>query len=212
MYLQSSQNLNLISQQMVRLGAKHLVLVCAKELVQAVARDVLGLVLEIALAIALAVAHLVLAVAPLSATTDAMSVATAVVQRTVKTLVLMDAWAGVCLVVWDTVLAQFKTIYMTKTVMFKKEIRIYQEDSNLIERKFFEHAAGRDNIAFLMKDKDVNKELLREYIADVEVRFYELEKTKSLLSKKYEPSELNGKPYNYSFNFDEETILYEETR
>lgn len=208
MYLQSSQSLNLISRQTVRLGAKPLVLVCAKELAQAVAKDVLGLVL----AVALAVAHLVLAVARLSATTDAMSVATAVARRTAKTLALMDAWAGVCLVAWDTVLARFKTIYTTKTIMFKKEIRIHQEDSNLIERKFFEHAAGRDNIAFLMKDKEVNKELLREYIADVEVRFYELEKTKSLLSKKYEPSELKGKPYNYSFNFDEETILYEETR
>ena len=95
--------------------------------------------------------------------------------------------------------------------MFKKKVRIFQEDTNLIERKFFEHAAGKDNIAFLAKDKDVNKELLREYISDVEARFYELEKTKSLLSKKYEPSELNGRSYNFSFDFDEETITYEAT-
>ena len=87
-------------------------------------------------------------------------------------------------------------------------IKLLEEDNNLIERKFFEHAAGRDNVSFLMKDSDVNAELLDRYIAAVEIRFYELEKTKRLLSKKYEPQELNGKSYNYSFDFEEETITY----
>jgi SpoU rRNA methylase family enzyme len=41
MYLKSSQNLNLISRQTARLGAKHLVLVCAKVLAQAGVLDVL---------------------------------------------------------------------------------------------------------------------------------------------------------------------------
>lgn len=90
------------------------------------------------------------------------------------------------------------------------KIKIHTEDSNLIERKFYEHAAGRDNIAFLMKDRDVNRELLQEYINLVEVRFYELEKCKALISKKYEPVELHGKQYTYSFNFEDETIIYEE--
>lgn len=89
-------------------------------------------------------------------------------------------------------------------------VKIDSEDSNLVERKFFEHMAGRDNIAFLMKDSDVNVALLQEYINVVETRFYELEKIKALISKKYEPVELNGKPYEYRFNFDDETIIYEE--
>ena len=88
------------------------------------------------------------------------------------------------------------------------KVHILSEDNNLIERKFFEHSAGRDNIAFLMKDADINKELLDYYVTTVESRFYELEKTKRLLSKKYEPQELNGKPYNYSFDFEDETITY----
>lgn len=89
-------------------------------------------------------------------------------------------------------------------------IKIYSEDSNLIERKFYEHAAGKDNIAFLMKDADVNRELLQEYISIVEVRFFELEKLKVLISKKYEPVELKGKSYVYTFDFENETIIYEE--
>mgnify|MGYP006974633129 CR=1 FL=1 len=89
-------------------------------------------------------------------------------------------------------------------------IKIDSEDSNLIERKFYEHAAGKDNIAFLMKDADVNRDLLQEYISIVEVRFFELEKLKVLMSKKYEPVELKGKSYVYTFDFENETIIYEE--
>lgn len=92
----------------------------------------------------------------------------------------------------------------------RKEVKIDSEDSNLVERKFFEHAAGKDNIAFLMKDADVNMSLLQEYINVVEQRYYELEKSKSLISKKYEPIELRGKSYDYTFNFDDETITYED--
>lgn len=88
------------------------------------------------------------------------------------------------------------------------KIKIDKEDSNLVERKFFEHAAGRDNIAFLMKDSEIDEKILDRYITTVETRFYELEKVKSLLSKKYEPKELNGKAYSYTFDFDEETITY----
>ena len=89
-------------------------------------------------------------------------------------------------------------------------IKIDSEDSNLIERKFYEHAAGKDNIAFLMKDADVNRDLVQEYISIVEVRFFELEKLKVLMSKKYEPVELKGKSYAYTFDFENESIIYEE--
>lgn len=88
-------------------------------------------------------------------------------------------------------------------------IKIHPEDSNLVERKFYEHAAGKDNIAFLMKDADVNRELLQDYINIIEVRYFELEKLKTLISKKYEPVELKGKPYGYTFDFENESIIYE---
>ena len=40
--------------------------------------------------------------------------------------------------------------------------------------------------------------------------YYELEKAKRILSKKYEPQELRGKSYDYYFDFEEETITYVE--
>lgn len=88
------------------------------------------------------------------------------------------------------------------------EVKIYSEDSNLIERKYFEHSALKDCVAFLMKDGDVNKELLDNYVRDVGIMYYEVEKTKRLLSKKYEPQELRGMSYDYFFNFENETITY----
>ena len=89
-------------------------------------------------------------------------------------------------------------------------IRLDAEDCNLIERLFFEHAAMKDCVAFLMKDKEVNEDLLDRYVKKVGVLYYELEKSKRLLSKKYEPMGLNGKSYDYYFDFEEETITYVE--
>ena len=90
------------------------------------------------------------------------------------------------------------------------EVKIYSEDSNLIERKYFEYSALKDCLAFLMKDEDVNKELLDKYVRSVGSMYYEVEKTKRLLSKKYEPQELHGKSYDYFFDFEDETITYVE--
>lgn len=89
-------------------------------------------------------------------------------------------------------------------------IKIDSEDSNLIERKYFEHAAGRDNIAFLMRGEGINTDVLQQYINIVEKRFYELEKSKKYISEKYCPEELKGKAYEYAFDFDEEVIIYEQ--
>lgn len=90
-------------------------------------------------------------------------------------------------------------------------VKIHPEDSNLVERKYFEHAAGKDNLQFLMRDEEVNVRILQLYIDIVEKRFYELEKCKKYISDKYCPEELKGKSYDYSFDFDEETITYEAT-
>lgn len=89
-------------------------------------------------------------------------------------------------------------------------VKIDEEDCNLIERKYFEHAAMRDSVAFLMKDRDVNEAILDKLVRQTGVLYYELEKSKRLISKKYEPFEIKGKSYNYSFDFEEETITYVE--
>lgn len=88
-------------------------------------------------------------------------------------------------------------------------VKIDSEDNILVERKFFEHQAGKDTIAFLMKDKDIQWDTLQHYINVVETRFTELELTKEAITKKYLPKDFENASYNYSFDFNNETIIYE---
>ena len=88
------------------------------------------------------------------------------------------------------------------------EVKIQREESETVERLFFEHRAGQDNIAFLMKDKGVRYDLLQEYIDVVECRYVELEMMKSELAEKYKPDK--KATYNYKFDFRNETIQFEE--
>lgn len=92
--------------------------------------------------------------------------------------------------------------------MKRYEIQIDHEESIRVERSYFEHAAGKDNIAFLMRDEEVNWKILQQYIDAVEYRYTELELLKRELSRKYEPVELKGIGYTYKFDFENERIIY----
>lgn len=81
-------------------------------------------------------------------------------------------------------------------------VDIDREDSLLVERKFYEHKAGQDNIAFLMKDRDVNWDVLQHYVDVVETRYVELEMLKDEMDKKYCPEKLKTYPHGYEFLFD----------
>lgn len=87
-------------------------------------------------------------------------------------------------------------------------VGIDAQDSLLVERKFYEHQAGRDNIAFLMKDKDVNWEILQHYIDVVETRWVELEMLKDAMDKKYCPNYMIGKQHRYEFLFDKQQMKF----
>lgn len=87
-------------------------------------------------------------------------------------------------------------------------VKIDSEDSVLVERKYFEHMAGKDTVAFLMKDKDIQWDTLQHYINIVESRFTELELTKEAITKKYLPKDFDGATYTYSFDFNNESIIY----
>ena len=90
----------------------------------------------------------------------------------------------------------------------KLEVEIFPEESDHVERLFYEHKAGQDNIAFLMKDKDVRYDILQEYIDVIETRYVELELMKGELIEKYKP--FGMKDYNYTFNFRNHSIIFEE--
>lgn len=87
-------------------------------------------------------------------------------------------------------------------------VNIDGQDSLLVERKFYEHQAGRDNIAFLMKDKDVNWDILQHYIDVVETRWVELEMLKAEMDKKYCPENMVDKPHGYEFLFDKQQMKF----
>lgn len=87
-------------------------------------------------------------------------------------------------------------------------IHIEEKESDLVERLFFEYKASRDIIAFLMKDEDVNRELLQEYIDVSETRYTNLEMVKLELGDKYRPGNV-CKKCNYWFDFVNEAIVYE---
>ena len=77
-----------------------------------------------------------------------------------------------------------------------------------MERKFYEHQAGRDNIAFLMKEKDINWEILQHYIDVVETRWVELELLKKEMGDKYCPEEYKDDFYSYEFLFDKNMMKF----
>ena len=94
----------------------------------------------------------------------------------------------------------------------RKEYRVSidPELSLNIERQFYEWKGGQENIAFLMKEKDVNHELLQEYINIVETRYASLEMLKTAAGKEFCPEFLkkSGEDYAYTFLFDSCEILY----
>lgn len=87
-------------------------------------------------------------------------------------------------------------------------VDIDAQDSLLVERKFYEHQAGRDNIAFLMKDSDINWDTLQHYIDVVETRWVELEMLKDEMDKKYCPESMVDKPHEYEFLFDKNQMKF----
>jgi len=89
-------------------------------------------------------------------------------------------------------------------------VPIPQETSDKVERLFYEWRAGRETVAFLMKDKDVRWDILQNYINVVEARYTELEMMKDSISKEYAPIPIgdNGSPFDYTFLFDQSSIRY----
>ena len=88
-----------------------------------------------------------------------------------------------------------------------KSIEIPYEDSIAVERLFYEWNSGRANIAFLMKDSEIDDKVLSKYIHIVDEKFAELEMLKRRLSKQYEPADLPV-DHEYEFDFDNHAIIY----
>lgn len=89
----------------------------------------------------------------------------------------------------------------------KRKIKISEEESNYIERLFFEYNASLNIIAYLMSKEEVKDIHLQRYLDISEIKYTELEIAKKNISKKYKPDDFSEN-YNYSFDFNNEELIY----
>ena len=94
----------------------------------------------------------------------------------------------------------------------KKVLKVVMEESDTreMEKAWYEYNASRDIISFLMTEKQVIWETLQEYINVAEKRFTQCEMMKNRLANKYKTPEIDLTKYNYGFDFEENTITFEE--
>lgn len=91
--------------------------------------------------------------------------------------------------------------------MEKRIVKIDTQDSNYVERLFFEYNASKDIIAFLMSKDEVKEQHLQKYLDSSEVKYAELELAKASVTEKYRPEDM-PEDSQYLFNFNNEEIEY----
>lgn len=90
-------------------------------------------------------------------------------------------------------------------------INIPTELSDWIEKLFFEYNARLNVFKFLIKDNDIEQDILDKYQKEIENKYTELELAKKQVSEQFKPDNFIDS-YIYNFNFDENTIIYEELK
>lgn len=89
-------------------------------------------------------------------------------------------------------------------------VKISEEDSKAVEKAWYEYSGARDIIAFIMQQKGVDWNILQEYVNVAEYRFTVCEMEKNRVATSYKPEEVDLSKYNYSFDFLEHSITFEE--
>lgn len=89
-------------------------------------------------------------------------------------------------------------------------VNIGEENSREMERIWYEYNASRDILKFLMESGTIPFDNLQDYLQVAEVRYVQSEKMKEELAKKFKPEEVDLTKYNYSFDFENFTIVFTE--
>ena len=92
------------------------------------------------------------------------------------------------------------------------KIKLTDEECRKVEKEFFEYQAIKDILTFINSQDSINIGALKVYMAEAEERFTELERAKREVSKASCPSELEGKDYDYEFNFNNQEIIFYEVK
>ena len=89
-------------------------------------------------------------------------------------------------------------------------VNIDIEDSQAVEKAFYEYNASLNILSYLFKQDNINEEYLEQYVQKSEKYFIVLEEIKEIISNKYMPDKDKNKKYNYSFDFNNCAIIYTE--
>lgn len=93
--------------------------------------------------------------------------------------------------------------------MVEIKVKLTEEESNYIERLWFEYNASLNILRFLMSQEGVLEKHLQKYLDSSEAKYTELEMAKKEISSIYKPEKLTGS-YEYRFEFDEDCLVYWE--
>ena len=87
-------------------------------------------------------------------------------------------------------------------------VNINIEDSQAVEKAFYEYNASLNILSYLLKQDNINENYIEQYTQKSERYFIILEELKQMISAKYQPKD--NKKYNYSFDFENNALNYFE--
>lgn len=87
--------------------------------------------------------------------------------------------------------------------------RILNEENAFINYLFYKYNALLNILRYLLQ-YEINQEYIQEYTLETEKAYLELETAKKQISDKYKPKELQNKSYNFTFDFDNCMLTFEE--
>ena len=88
------------------------------------------------------------------------------------------------------------------------KINITIEESQAVEKAFYEYNASLNILSYLLKQDNINENYIEQYTQKSERYFIILEELKQMVSTKYQPND--GKKYDYSFDFENNALNYFE--
>lgn len=90
----------------------------------------------------------------------------------------------------------------------EKRVKISTEDSDYIEKLFYEYNASLNIIAFLMSKEEVKEKHLQFYLDSSELKYTELEMAKNKIVNFYQSEDIPNNS-QYHFDFDKEELIFQ---
>ena len=89
-------------------------------------------------------------------------------------------------------------------------INIDPEESKELEKRWYECNSTQNLLGFLASQSNTVDSIMQQYADLYDVRFTKCELMKAALANKYKPDEVDLTKYNYSFDFQEQTLTFTE--